>query len=69
MSINGRFTDFTRSDLLTLANRFGIGSAATVIEQVVSAISLWPEFSAQAGVSKDVAAHIAGFHLLGLRKT
>lgn len=66
MSINGRFKDFTRSDLLQLSNRFGIGSASTVIDQVVSSIAQWPKFAAQAGVKKDLADEIAEFHLLRL---
>jgi serine/threonine-protein kinase HipA len=66
MSINGRFKDFTRSDLLQLANRFGIGTASAVIDQVVSSIAQWPTFAAQAGVKNDLADDIAGFHLLTL---
>jgi len=68
MSINGRFKDFTRADLLALANRFGIGSAAAVIDQVLNSMVMWPAFAAEAGVPKDVANQIAGFHLLGLGK-
>jgi serine/threonine-protein kinase HipA len=68
MSVNGRFKDFTRADLLALANRFGIGSAALVINQVVNSIAMWPTFAAEAGVHKDVADPIAGFHLLKLGK-
>lgn len=66
MSINGRFKGFTRADLLVLANRFGIGSAATVIDQVVSSMALWPTFAAEACVPRNVADHIAGFHLLDM---
>ncbi len=68
MSISGRFKDFTRADLLELANRFGIGSAAAVVDQVVSTIAMWPTFAAQAGLSADVTRNIAAFHLLGLGK-
>jgi serine/threonine-protein kinase HipA len=68
MSINGRFKDFTRADLLALADRFGIGSAPAVIDQVVTSIALWRIFAAEAGVPKDVAGNIEGFHLLGLGK-
>lgn len=68
MSINGRFKDFARADLLAIANRFGIGSAATVIDQVVSAIALWPTYALQAGVRKGVGDEIAGLHLLELSK-
>ncbi|MBT3069069.1 HipA domain-containing protein [Rhodoferax sp. U11-2br] len=38
MSINGRFKDFALADLLTLADRFGLGSAATVIDQVLTSV-------------------------------
>ncbi len=68
MSINGRFKDFSRADLLELANRFGIGSAAHVIGQVVEAISKWSSFAAKAEVPASVATAIGGFHLLGLAK-
>lgn len=68
MSINGRFKDFTRADLLQLANRFGIGTASAVIDQVVSSIAKWTTFAAEAGMQKSVVDHIAGFHLLGLGK-
>jgi serine/threonine-protein kinase HipA len=66
MSINGRFKDFTRADLLALSNRFGIGSAANVIDQVVASIALWPTFAAEAAVPRDVANNIVSFHLLAL---
>ena len=68
MSINGRFKDFLRSDLLALADRFGIGSASLVIAQVTSAIAMWPTFAKDAGVPEDVMRNVAGFHLLGLGK-
>lgn len=68
MSINGRFKDFSRADLLELANRFGIGNAPQVIGQVVEAIAKWPGFAAQAEVPTTVANAIARFHLLDLGK-
>jgi serine/threonine-protein kinase HipA len=66
MSINGRFKDFTRTDLLALANRFGVGTGAQVIDQVITSISLWPTFADEAGVPKPVAVSIANFHLLDM---
>jgi serine/threonine-protein kinase HipA len=62
MSINGRFKDFTRTDLLALANRFGIGSAVGVIDQVTTSMALWPTFADEADVPKAVATNIASFH-------
>jgi hypothetical protein len=34
----------------------------------VNSIAMWPTFAAEAGVHKDVADPIAGFHLLKLGK-
>lgn len=42
-------------DLLALANRFGFGSAAAVIDPVLTSMVLWPTFAAAAGVPKDLA--------------
>lgn len=68
MSINGWFKDFTRTDLLALANRFGVGTGAQVIDQVITSISLWPTFADEAGVPKPLAVSIANFDLLDMRK-
>jgi serine/threonine-protein kinase HipA len=68
MSINGRFKGFSRADLLELANRFGIGSAKNVIDEVVTSITSWLSFAAQAGVPKPEADTIGSFHLLELGK-
>ena len=69
MSINGRFKDFTRTDLLALANRFGIGSAIGVIDKVLASMALWPTFAAEAGVPRALALNIASFHLLDIVDT
>lgn len=66
MSINQRFKDFTRLDLLALADRFGIGSANIVIDQVVSSIAKWKTFASEAGVSPSETNHISGLHILEL---
>jgi serine/threonine-protein kinase HipA len=67
MSINGRFKDFTQQDLLAEANRFGIGTAAQVIEQVRAAIKRWQAFAQQAGVPTQQAQHIEK-QLLSLKR-
>lgn len=68
MSINGRLKDFTRTGLLALANRFGVGTGAQVIDQVITSISLWPTFADEARVPKPVAVSIANLHLLDMGK-
>lgn len=52
MSVNGRFKDFTESDLLEEADHLGIGTAPAVIAQVREAVKQWPSFAAAAEVSR-----------------
>jgi serine/threonine-protein kinase HipA len=51
MSVNGKFKDFTADDLLVEADRFAIGTAPRVIDEVRQAVLSWPSFATQAGVS------------------
>jgi serine/threonine-protein kinase HipA len=60
MSVNGRFADIQRADLLAVADRFSVPHAKQIIEEVKSAISRWPEFAEEAGVPLDKQAKIAG---------
>ncbi len=41
MSVNGKYSDFTVDDMLAVADRFGIGEAISVIEEVRAAILAW----------------------------
>ncbi len=50
MSVNGKFKDLTESDLLVEADRFAIGTASRVIEQVRQAVLSWRSFAMEAGV-------------------
>ena len=50
MSVNGKFAKITRTDLLEVAERYGLGNAPRLLEQVKDAIRLWSEFAARAGV-------------------
>ena len=51
MSVNGKFGVIQRNDLLTVADRFGIGPAKDVLKEVGEAIDAWPVFAQEAGVS------------------
>lgn len=64
MSVNGRFKDFQREDLLRDADRFGVGDAPKVLGQVRAAIGRWPEFAAEAGVAAAQRDFIGAQHLL-----
>jgi len=50
MSVNGKYKNFQRKDLFTVADRFGIGEAHSVVNEVREAIKSWPEFAHIAGV-------------------
>lgn len=64
MAVNGKFGGIARSDLLAVAERFGIGSAPKVLRQVRDAVAAWPEFAVQAGVNPVEADRIRSHHLL-----
>lgn len=58
MSVNAKFGGISRVDLLAVAERFGIGTASTVLKQVGEAVSAWPDFAAKAGVAKKEVERI-----------
>ena len=60
MSVNGKFKDFDRDDLLAEASRFGIGTAPDVLAQVRDALSGWQRFAEAAEVSATPCAAIEG---------
>ncbi|MEI7832313.1 MAG: type II toxin-antitoxin system HipA family toxin [bacterium] len=62
MAVNGKFTGITRADMLAVADRFGIGSAAKILTQVSDAISAWPDFATQAKVSQREVDRIRSHH-------
>jgi serine/threonine-protein kinase HipA len=59
MSVNGKFADITRADLLAVADSFGIERAAAAIGEVRDALGSWPEFASEAGLSPAHADAIA----------
>ena len=63
MSVNGKFKDIEVSDLFAEAERFGVGTAKRVIEEVRAAILHWPQFAQQADIPKVQAAEIQGLLL------
>jgi serine/threonine-protein kinase HipA len=62
MSVNGKFADISRDDLLAVADEFAVGTAPTVIEQVADAVSSWPEFAGAAKVSAAEVKRIRSHH-------
>ena len=66
LSINNKTTGISRADLLKLAKEMNVKQAKAIIEQVKDSVSKWPEFAAQAGVTKKQSTAIQKVLLLDL---
>lgn len=66
MSINGKFDDITRRDLLEFAHQNNIKDAATIIDEVIEVASLWPKMAQECDVPSKMIGPIASNMLLGL---
>ncbi len=64
LGVNGKFAGITRQDLLDLADRFAIGTARSVLEQVRTAVDDWARFAARAGLDAPPIQRIAQHHQL-----
>lgn len=64
MSVNGKFADITWDDLMVVADRFGVGTAARVVTEVRHAVSFWPDFARVAKVSQSEIARVRQHHIL-----
>jgi len=62
MSINGKDDDISRDDLLLLAEKLNISDAEHCITQVKESVQQWPDFAAQAGLSKSFQQFIGDKH-------
>ncbi|MEX2270283.1 MAG: type II toxin-antitoxin system HipA family toxin [Vicinamibacterales bacterium] len=58
MSVNGKFGEISRNDLLILADTFAIGTAERVLTAVSEAVSGWAEFAQKAAVSESEVRRI-----------
>jgi serine/threonine-protein kinase HipA len=64
MSVNGKFTAISRDDLMAVADRFGVGTAPQVLQQVADAVASWPDFAARAKVGALEVTRIRKHHQL-----
>jgi len=51
-SINGKFDNFTRNDLLEFGKMFGIKKTNNVLEEVINAVSSWPKIATDIDIPK-----------------
>jgi serine/threonine-protein kinase HipA len=59
MSVNGKFKDITRADLLADADRFGVRRASDLLDEVRAAVENWPNHAKEADLSPSVSEKVA----------
>jgi serine/threonine-protein kinase HipA len=64
MSVNGKFKDITRTDLLAEADRFGVRRANDLITDVRAAVENWVTHAKEAGLRPDSYDKVAADFLL-----
>lgn len=62
MTVNGKRDEFLRSDVLAVAEQFGIENGEALLESVADAVSSWTEFAKTAGVPERTVDAIAVTH-------
>lgn len=58
MSVNGKFKDITRADLLADADRFGVRRASDLLDEVRAAVENWPKHAKEAGLSRSASEKV-----------
>jgi serine/threonine-protein kinase HipA len=56
--------NITRDDLLTVADRFGVGTAKKVIDRVKTIVASWPDYAKAAEVRASETSEIRSHHRL-----
>lgn len=57
-SINGKYDNFTKEDLLEFANNFGIKKAKYILQEVIEAVSEWNKIASELEIPKDRIKYI-----------
>lgn len=60
LSVNGRFDDIHREDLLAVAERFLVPAPKRIIDEVSEAVRQWSKFSDAAEIDKATSARVRG---------
>lgn len=58
MSINGKFSDITKDDLLECGAKNNVKNAARIIDEVCQAVSMWPEIARECEVPQKMIEEI-----------
>ena len=58
LSINGKYDNFTKDDLLDFAKKFGIKKANAILEEVVSAVNQWSKIATEIDIPQEKIQYI-----------
>jgi serine/threonine-protein kinase HipA len=64
LSVNGKWDQFEKNDLLSFATSMSIRKPREIIEQVTDAVSRWPELAVQSGLPQEQINAITSTHRL-----
>ena len=59
MSVNGKFDEIERSDLLKVADRFSVAQPESLLKEVKDAVGNWSEFAREAGLGPATTDKVA----------
>jgi serine/threonine-protein kinase HipA len=62
MSVNGKFRDIGRKDLLAVADRYDVAGALGALSDIADAVDAWPEFANEARVPAGLIDSIGADH-------
>ena len=68
MMLNGKRDNFTREDLLSVADSISLKNADSIIDTVATSVEKWPTFAEQAGLQKNITEEISDNHRLKILK-
>lgn len=58
LAVNGKHDNICREDLLLEAERFSIGKAKSILDEVQESIGRWGQFAEEAGLTKEAKSRI-----------
>jgi serine/threonine-protein kinase HipA len=59
MSVNGKFQDIARADLMEVADRFGVRRPQDALADIRAALDHWPGFAKDAGIAPSLTERVA----------
>ncbi|HEY5570843.1 MAG TPA: type II toxin-antitoxin system HipA family toxin [Bacteroidales bacterium] len=66
MSVNNKWDNFTKTDLIEFSKKINIRKPNEIIEQVIGAVSYWREYASQYGIPSPQIERIGKTHVLDL---